>query len=146
MTRTPGSPPAWDRGVPTGGTGELGAAGPALHGVALGCSWNAFGFPRHFLDRFKCKPALPYAGRAIDPGNCRLFSRGRWLQKTGYLAEPFSAPDLAQGIQWVLDQPLEAHAKMCRAAHDRAQQRFDSRVIAQQYMDLYREILCDAEA
>jgi glycosyltransferase involved in cell wall biosynthesis len=65
---------------------------------------------------------------------------------TGYLAEPFSPPDLAQGIQWVLDQPLEAYAKMCRAAHDRAQQRFDSRVIAQQYMDLYREILCDAEA
>ena len=67
-------------------------------------------------------------------------------QVTGYRATPFIAQDLAHGIQWVLDQPLEAYAKMCRAAHDRAQQRFDSRVIAQQYLDLYREILCDAEA
>ena len=31
----------------------------------------------------------------------------------GYLAEPFSAEDLAHGIAWVLAQPVDAHVDLC---------------------------------
>jgi glycosyltransferase involved in cell wall biosynthesis len=65
---------------------------------------------------------------------------------TGYLAEPFSPQDLARGIRWVLDQCPEASATMSRRAQQRAEQRFDSRVIAQQYLELYREVMCSAKA
>lgn len=64
---------------------------------------------------------------------------------SGYLAEPFSALDLAQGMQWVLDQSAEAHAELCRSARARAQQRFDSQVIAKAYLALYRDALRGAE-
>jgi glycosyltransferase involved in cell wall biosynthesis len=66
--------------------------------------------------------------------------------ETGYLAEPFSPQDLADGIQWVLDQRPEAYATMSRRAQQRAKQRFDSRVIAKQYIELYREIMRSAKA
>ena len=62
----------------------------------------------------------------------------------GYLAEPFSARDLAQGIEWVLGQPLDAYAGLCASAHARAQARFDSRVIAREYVALYEDALRDA--
>jgi glycosyltransferase involved in cell wall biosynthesis len=64
----------------------------------------------------------------------------------GYLAEPFNPLDLAQGIQWVLDQPVETFAELCRNARERAQQCFDSRVIAKAYLALYRDALRGAEA
>ena len=62
-------------------------------------------------------------------------------KKGGYLAEPFSPQDLAQGIKWVIEQTSERHAEMCRSARARAQQRFDSKVIAQQYLALYEDAL-----
>jgi glycosyltransferase involved in cell wall biosynthesis len=62
---------------------------------------------------------------------------------SGYRAEPFSPQDLAHGIQWVIDQPSEAYAEMCRAAEDRARRNFDSKVIARQYVELYQEALRD---
>lgn len=65
---------------------------------------------------------------------------------TGYLAEPFNPQDLARGIRWVLEQPSGVYAEMCRNAQVQARQRFDSRVIAQQYVDLYREVLHSAKA
>jgi glycosyltransferase involved in cell wall biosynthesis len=64
----------------------------------------------------------------------------------GYLAEPFNPLDLAQGIRWVLEQPTETYAELCRNARVRAQQCFDSRVIAKTYLALYRDILRGAEA
>jgi len=63
---------------------------------------------------------------------------------TGYRATPFSPQDLAHGIQWVLVQPPDAYQALCRNARERAEQRFDSRVIARQYEALYREVLADA--
>ena len=66
--------------------------------------------------------------------------------ETGYLAEPFSPQDLANGIHWVLDQRPEAYATMSQSAQERAKQRFDSRVIARQYIELYREIMRSAKA
>lgn len=64
----------------------------------------------------------------------------------GYRATPFDPQDLAQGIQWVLDQPPDKYQVLCRNARTRAQQRFDSRVIARQYEVLYREMLANAES
>jgi glycosyltransferase involved in cell wall biosynthesis len=66
--------------------------------------------------------------------------------ETGYLAEPFSPQDLADGIQWVLDQRPEAYATMSRSAQERAKQRFDSRVIAKKYLELYREVMRSAKS
>jgi glycosyltransferase involved in cell wall biosynthesis len=65
---------------------------------------------------------------------------------SGYLATPFSPPDLAQGIRWVLEQPSENYAELCRSARLRAQQEFDTRVIAKAYLALYREALQGAKA
>ncbi len=59
----------------------------------------------------------------------------------GYRATPFEPQDLAQGIQWVLDQPPDTYQALCRSARTCAQQRFDSRVIAGQYEVLYNEML-----
>jgi len=63
----------------------------------------------------------------------------------GYLAEPFSPVDLAHGIQWVLDQPSETYAEMCRSARMRAELCFDSQVIAKEYLALYHDALRSAE-
>ena len=60
---------------------------------------------------------------------------------SGYKAEPFSASDLARGMRWILEQPAEAHAALCKNARERAERRFDSRVIARQYESLYSEAL-----
>ncbi len=65
-------------------------------------------------------------------------------QVTGYRATPFNPQDLAHGIQWVLNLPPDAYQALCRNARERAEQRFDSRVIARQYEALYREVLADA--
>ena len=65
---------------------------------------------------------------------------------TGYLAEPFSPEDLARGIRWVLEQSPGVQADMSRNAQAQARERFDSRVIAQQYLELYREIMHSAKA
>lgn len=65
---------------------------------------------------------------------------------TGYLAEPFSPQDLARGIRWVLEQSPGVQADMSRNAQAQARERFDSQVIAQQYVELYSEILHRAKA
>ena len=67
-------------------------------------------------------------------------------QRSGYLAEPFDPRDLAAGIRWVLERSPAVHAELCENARVRAQQRFDSRVIAQQYIALYRELLSGGDA
>ncbi len=67
-------------------------------------------------------------------------------QRNGYLAEPFDPESLAAGIRWVLGRSPEAHAELCENARVRAQQRFDSRVIAKQYLKLYREVMRSAKA
>jgi glycosyltransferase involved in cell wall biosynthesis len=63
----------------------------------------------------------------------------------GYMAEPFSPVDLAHGIQWVLDQPSEKYAELCRSARMRAEVCFDSQVIAKEYLALYRDTLRSTE-
>lgn len=59
-------------------------------------------------------------------------------QENGYLAEPFNVNDLAEGIDWVLQhsspQTLANHAvKKIRVC-------FDYRVVAPEYIELYRSV------
>lgn len=60
---------------------------------------------------------------------------------TGYKAEPFDAADLARGIDWILGLPADRYQAMRSQCRESAVKRFDSRVIARQYLDLYQEML-----
>ena len=57
----------------------------------------------------------------------------------GYLAEPFSPTDLAEGICWVLYSP--GYVALSKNARDKVLRCFDSKVVAKQYIDLYKSIL-----
>lgn len=57
----------------------------------------------------------------------------------GYLAQPFEPADLAAGIAWVLQVDGRAEA-LSRAARDRCEREFDSRVVARRYAALYAEL------
>lgn len=61
-------------------------------------------------------------------------------QISGYLARPFDAEDLAQGIQWA----LENRAALSQQAHIRSAARFDLSQAAQRYLSLYSEVLSRA--
>jgi glycosyltransferase involved in cell wall biosynthesis len=56
---------------------------------------------------------------------------------TGYLAEPFSSEDLANGIAWVLTDE-ERHAQMSAQARHRAVSLWSHEVVVPQYMAVYR--------
>lgn len=59
-------------------------------------------------------------------------------QMTGYKALPFDSRDLGKGIQWVLDCTPATAAMLGRQARERTIACFDSKVIARQYLELYR--------
>lgn len=56
----------------------------------------------------------------------------------GYLAEPYSEKDLAYGIEWVLEH--NHHGEMCDQVRKSAVERFSIPVVAEQYVDLYKEV------
>jgi len=58
--------------------------------------------------------------------------------RTGYLAEPFSADALAEGIRYVLTD-RERYARLSAAARERAVRLWSPNVIARQYVEVYRE-------
>jgi len=60
---------------------------------------------------------------------------------TGYLAKPFEIVDFANGIRWVLERPSEEYNTLCIRARERVVTHFDSLVIANKYLDLYKSIL-----
>ncbi len=60
-------------------------------------------------------------------------------KKTGYLAIPFDASDLANGIEWVLDS--EEYSKLCQNSREKVLREFDSVVVAKRYIGLYEESL-----
>ena len=62
-------------------------------------------------------------------------------RKDGYKAKPFDPKDLAEGIRWVLSLDPAEHEALCARARHHAITRFDSRVIAEQYLDIYRTLL-----
>ena len=60
-------------------------------------------------------------------------------RRTGYLAEPFSTEDLANGIRWALS---DAHGGAASAnARARAERLWSSHTVAHEYADLYREAI-----
>lgn len=56
----------------------------------------------------------------------------------GYLAEPYSEKDLAYGIEWVLEH--NRHGEMRDQVRKSAVERFNIPVVAEQYVDLYKEV------
>jgi len=60
-------------------------------------------------------------------------------RKNGYLAESFCPIDLANGINWVLNSP--EYATMSQNAREKILRCFDSKVVAKQYIDLYKSVL-----
>jgi glycosyltransferase involved in cell wall biosynthesis len=60
-------------------------------------------------------------------------------QVNGYCAVPFDSLDLARGIEWILSYAdYEMLVKNCIKIIN---EKFDSKVIAKQYVDLYKEII-----
>jgi glycosyltransferase involved in cell wall biosynthesis len=57
-------------------------------------------------------------------------------RKTGYLAEPYFPDDLAQGIEWVLEND-ERRDSLSRAARSRAVALWSADVVVPQYMKVY---------
>ncbi len=60
-------------------------------------------------------------------------------QNTGYLAKPFDATDLKDGIEWVLNS--SNYDELCVNAREKVLKEFDSVVVAKRYMELYSEVL-----
>lgn len=58
--------------------------------------------------------------------------------KNGYLAKPFDTTDLACGIEWVLNAPN--YDELCINARNKVLKEFDSIVVAEKYIALYKEI------
>ncbi|MFO7606150.1 MAG: glycosyltransferase family 4 protein [Desulfurivibrionaceae bacterium] len=57
----------------------------------------------------------------------------------GYLAKPFDIDDLANGIEWVLS--AKNYIELSQNARDKVMRKFDSQVVAEQYLELYKDIL-----
>ncbi len=59
----------------------------------------------------------------------------------GYLAKPYESKDLAEGIEWVLNLPMQDYNKLCENARRKVLKEFDSKIVAKKYIDLYQEVL-----
>ncbi len=60
-------------------------------------------------------------------------------KKNGYLAKPFDPVDLARGIEWVLNN--DNYEELCKNARKKVLKEFDSFVVADKYIDLYKKII-----
>lgn len=58
---------------------------------------------------------------------------------SGYLAKPFDTKDLARGIDWILQH--ENPEQLAQAARVKVLREFDSKVVVQKYIQLYKEVL-----
>lgn len=61
-------------------------------------------------------------------------------QRNGYLARPFDAKDLAEGIVWVLDDN-ERHQRLSQCAREKAEREFSLELQAQRYLALFNEVV-----
>lgn len=61
-------------------------------------------------------------------------------QKTGYLATPFEVDDLANGIKWVLEDK-DRHRRLSQTARASVLEKYTLDKVANQYIDLYRDLL-----
>lgn len=60
-------------------------------------------------------------------------------EQNGYLAEPFSVKDLANGIYWVTEDS-KRQENLAEKAREKAVREFDLRAISKQYLSLYEDI------
>lgn len=60
-------------------------------------------------------------------------------KKNGYLVKPFDNQDLANGIEWILNN--DDYLSLCENARDKVMREFDSKVAAKKYIQLYKETL-----
>lgn len=60
-------------------------------------------------------------------------------KNNGYLAKPFDTYDLAKGIEWILNS--ENYSFLCENARNKAINEFDSKIVANRYIDLYKKII-----
>ncbi|MDD2338776.1 MAG: glycosyltransferase family 4 protein [Methanosarcina sp.] len=60
-------------------------------------------------------------------------------KQNGYLAEPFSSTDLAEGIRWVLNSPN--YEALSKNAREKVLRCFDSKVVAKRYIELYESVI-----
>lgn len=61
-------------------------------------------------------------------------------KKNGYLAKPFDVVDLTNGIQWILEND-ERHIGLSQRGRNKIEEEFDIKIIANRYIDLYKNIL-----
>ena len=59
----------------------------------------------------------------------------------GYLAEPYSIIDLAEGINWILNLDKKDYQKLRLNARASAERKFDISLMVKKYSDLYKKIL-----
>ena len=78
--------------------------------------------------------SIPVVGFDIG-GNSDMIEH----EKNGYLAKPFESQDLADGIEWVLNN--KNYDELCQNAREKVLREFDSMVVARKYIELYKEIL-----
>lgn len=62
-------------------------------------------------------------------------------KENGYRATPYDPRDLMNGIKWVLNHDQKEYNKLSKNARLKAVTRYDSSVVASQYIDLYKQIL-----
>jgi glycosyltransferase involved in cell wall biosynthesis len=60
-------------------------------------------------------------------------------QQNGYLANPFDTGDLAKGIEVILNS--KKYTEFCQSARNKVLREFDSRIVANQHIDLYEQLI-----
>lgn len=60
-------------------------------------------------------------------------------KKDGYRAKPFDITDLANGMEWILNN--ENYDELGKNAREKVLREFDSTVVAKKYVELYKEVL-----
>ena len=62
-------------------------------------------------------------------------------KNSGYLAKPFQAKDLANGIEWILNLDKNQYNIICKNGREKVLREFNSKVVTKKYIELYKEIL-----
>ena len=61
-------------------------------------------------------------------------------QENGWLSHPFDTDDMANGIQWILEDK-ERHKKLSKNAREHVIKNYDPKIIALKYKQVYEEVL-----
>lgn len=61
-------------------------------------------------------------------------------QENGWLSKPFDTDDMANGIQWTLEDK-ERHKKLSKNAREHVIENYDPKIIALKYKQVYEEVL-----